>query len=396
LFEPHVLPGDEAILYVKTTGGMDQAAIFGLRFGGEEVGPIATQASQPQYAHGYLLYRLGDGTISALPFDSRNLKGIGKAIKMARIAGASAYDVAGDVLVYVTGEARLGSKQLISVDRSGASRSIGGLPSEFVTLSVSPNGRRIALAGVGSESDIWTYDTERAVSMRVTFEPDEDETPVWSPDGTRIAYAANRDGKRVIALRTADGSGSEQILCTTEGHSHTSSWSSDGKFIAFTVLKVAAAQDVYIVPASGGKAQPFISSPFSKVEAVFSPDGRWLAYTSNETGRWEVYVTAFPGPGGRLQISNMGGVHPVWAANGRELYYRDRNHIMSVSIQGGQELKAGAPRPMFDAPDYVAFGVTPEGRFIALPVEESKNPASLNVVLNWTADLKSREADEAK
>jgi hypothetical protein len=130
------------------------------------------------------------------------------------------------------------------------------------------------------------------------------------------------------------------------------------------------------------------------MEPGFSPEGKWLAYVER-TGRREVYVAASPS-GGKLQISNMGGVNPVWARNGRELYYRDRNHLMSVTIQAGAELKAGGPKPMFDAPDYVSFAAMPNGGFVALPVEVDKNPANLNLILNWQAELRPREPDTGK
>jgi Tol biopolymer transport system component len=227
------------------------------------------------------------------------------------------------------------------------------------------------------------------VVSRLTFEKEEEETPIWSPDGTRIAYAATRDRKRVIAVRSADGSGPEQIITETKAHSHLHSWSPDGKSIVFTMFGMTGQTDIWIAPADGsGAPRELIQSPFAKNDATFSPDGKWLAYTSNETGRREVYVTAYPGPGGKVQISNMGGQSAVWARNGRELYYRDRNHIMVVSLQSGPQIKVSVPRPLFDAPDYVGFAASPDGRFVALPIDRETNPANLHLVLNWTAALK--------
>jgi dipeptidyl aminopeptidase/acylaminoacyl peptidase len=392
LLHPFVLPGGNSILYAKVQ--RDAIHLFGRKIGGEERGPIVENASRPRYADGRLLFLTRDGAISGASFDTETLKISGKIMQIPRTGAdnnASAFDVVRNLLVYVTGETRLGSRQLISVDRSGASRPVATLPAEFVSLSISPNARRIALGGFGPEGDIWTYDLERGVASRLTFENEEDETPVWSPDGVTIAYSATRSRKRVVASRKSDGSGTEQVIWNAEAHTHLHSWSPDGKTIAATVAKSASMSDIWFVPAEGGgKAQPFIVNPFAKTEPSFSPDGKWLAYTSNETGRREVYVAAIP-TGGKLQISNMGGVHPVWSRSGRELYYRDRNHIMAVAVQGGAELNAGAPKPMFDAPDYVSFAAMPDGRFIALPVEQDKNPANLNVILNWQAELKSRE-----
>jgi eukaryotic-like serine/threonine-protein kinase len=397
LLHPYVLPGGEAILYTKVQ--RDALHLFGRTIGGDEIGPIVENASRPRYADGRLLFLTRDGAISGVPFSPRTLKISGTVMQIPGTGAennASGFDAVRNVLVYVTGETRLGSRQLIAVDRSGASRAIDMLPAEFVSLTISPNARRVALGGFGMDADIWTYDLERSVASRLTFESEEDETPVWSPDGTLIAYSANRNRKRVVAVRNADGSGAEKVIWATEGHTHLHSWSPDGKIIAGTVAKSASMSDIWFISATGdGKAEPFIVSPFAKMEPAFSPDGKWLAYTSNETGRREVYVAALPS-GAKLQISNMGGIHPVWARNGRELYYRDRNHIMAVSVQGGSELNAGAPKPMFDAPDYVSFAALPDGRFIALPVEQDKNPANLNVILNWQAELKLREEEGPK
>jgi Tol biopolymer transport system component len=316
----------------------------------------------------------------------------GKPVVLPRTGGeinVSAFDVAEDVLVYVTGEPRLGSRQLLSVDRNGSSRVLAKLPERFFTATVSPDGKRIALANGGNDSDVWTYDTERGVASRVTFDEGEDETPVWSPDGSRLAFAASRRGKRVVAVRSADGSGAEQVLWTSDLHSHVTSWSPDGRLIAVAAFKSGGQNDIWLVPADGsGKAVPFIVSPFAKFEAVFSPDGKFLAYTSNETGQREVYVVSYPGPGGKLQISNMGGRQPMWSRNGRELYYRERNHIMVVPVDTGATIRAGTPRPLFDAPEYLSYDVARDGRFIALSEESERAPTNLHVVLNWQAELK--------
>jgi eukaryotic-like serine/threonine-protein kinase len=387
MFSPEAVNG-RAILYTRGQRAAPPS-IYVRPLDGQESGPVVENAAVPRYAGGYLLYNRM-GTLGAIPFDAAKLKATGAPMRIsAGLENIAAYDAAAEVLAYVTGDARLGSRQLAVVERSGASREIVTLDGDFVHLALSPDGRHVALGSYGDEGDVWTYDLDRGVVSRLTFEKEEEETPIWSPDGRRIAYAANRNGKRVIAVRAADGSGAEQIIATLQAHAHLHSWSPDGKTILLSLMFYTGQNDVWIIPADGSAApREFLRSPFSKLDATFSPDGKWVSYTSNETGRREVYITAFPGAAGKLQISNMGGQSAVWSQDGRELYYRDRNHIMAVSLQAGPQMKAGPPRPIFDAPDYAAYAATPGGRFVALPIDVDKNPAELHVVLNWRRALK--------
>jgi serine/threonine-protein kinase len=394
VFSPEVVDNGKAILYSRFKPA-SPPSIYARRFDAEAEGdPIVENAGLPRYALGYLLYgRMG--SIGAVPFDPESLKSTGAPMRLSLAGSASTFDVAGDVLAYLTGEARLGSKQLTYVERSGSTRPIATLDGDFVHLALSPDGRRVALGSYGDEGDVWTYDLDRGVASRLTFEKEEEETPIWSPDGTRVAYSATRSGKRVVAIRSADGSGGEQIVATVPSHTHLHSWSSDGKTILLSMLFTAGQNDLWVMPADGSSPpQEFVRSPFFKLDATFSPDGKWVSYTSNETGRREIYIAAFQGPGGKLQISNMGGQNAVWSGDGRELYYRDRNHIMAVKFEPGPPMKVSAPRPIFDAPDYAAFTATPDGRFIALPIDHEKNPAELHVVLNWQRALKPAAPDE--
>ena len=392
MFSPDVVGDGKAIVYARFKPATPPA-IYAHRINGGDASLVIENANLPRYAAGYLLYERM-GSLGAVLFDSEKLKPNGTPMRLSILGGSmAAYDATEDVLVYVTGDSRLGSNQLTHVDRSGAMRPIATLEGDFVHLAISPDGKRVALGGYGDDGDIWTYDLDRGVASRLTFEKEEEETPIWSPDGMRIAYSASRGGKRVIAIRSADGSGPEQVIATLASHAHLHSWSPDGKTILLSVLLSAGQHDLWVTPADGSAPpREFISSPFAKLDAAFSPDGKWVSYTSNETGRREVYITAYPGPGGRLQISNMGGQGAVWSRNGRELYYRDRNHIMAVTLQPGPQMKVSVPRPIFDAPDYASFAPTPDGRFIALPIDFEKNPADLHVVLNWQSALKPAAA----
>jgi Tol biopolymer transport system component len=242
------------------------------------------------------------------------------------------------------------------------------------------------------------YEIPRGTLTRLTFD-EHSSAPIWSPDGKRIAFATTRPTGPAILVKPADGSGAEETLVAGESLILVpTSWSSDGKFLAYWAVGSATGRDIWIVPLTGErKPQPFLQTKFNEMQARFSPDSRWIAYQSEESGRYEVYVQPFPGPGGKWQISTNGGTTPVWAQNGRELFYMSSGNFMSVSVTAQPTFSASTPRIVADYPPFLmgrlsngVYDVSADGQqilFVRANVENGP-PDEVRVVLNWTEELK--------
>ena len=238
---------------------------------------------------------------------------------------------------------------------------------------------------------------------RLTFE--QGNLPRWLPDGKRGAFGSSRaGGAENLFWKPADGSGPVEQLTESELTQYPSSWSPDGQVLAFDELHSTTAMDIWVLPLQGErKPRPFLQTQFDEGAAVFSPDGHWLAYTSNESSRYEVYVRPFPGPGGKRQISTEGGNEPVWAKNGRELFYREGNKMMAVEITTQPTFRAGTPTLLFEGQYWhqegmlrADYDITSDGqRFLMVKEgEQEERPRQINVVLNWFEELKRRVPTE--
>ena len=229
-------------------------------------------------------------------------------------------------LVYVPKGAFRSESTLVWVDRQGAVEPLAAPPRPYDDPRLSPDGQRVAFETEVPTYDIWIYHIPRETLTRLTFEG-ANLDPLWTPDGKRVTFASPRAGGALnLFWKPADGSGPAEQLMESEHGQRPLSWSPDGQVLAFTELHPTTGMDIWVLPLHGERRpRPFLQTQFQESAAVFSPDGHWLAYTSNESGRWEVYVQAYPGPGGKWQISNEGGDAPVWAKNGRELFYREGN-----------------------------------------------------------------------
>jgi Tol biopolymer transport system component len=272
---------------------------------------------------------------------------------------------------------------------------------------LSPDGRGVAVGITEPDRQVWLYDLSRDTLTRFTFQGNSNLVPFWTPDGKRIAFTSNKEGARNIFWQLADGSGGLERLTTSKFLHVPGSWSPDGKLLAFSEVTDTTGYDIWVLhmgdPSAGSgqarKAEPFLQTPFNEGAPEFSPDGRWLAYASNESGRREIYVQPYPGPGGKWQISTEGGWEPLWNRNGREMFYRNGNKMMAVEIATKPSFTAGTPKVLFEGkyempnnstPDY---DVSPDGqRFLMLkPVEqEQAAPTQINVVLNWFEELKQK------
>jgi Tol biopolymer transport system component len=289
-------------------------------------------------------------------------------------------------------------RRLVWVDRQGRFEPLAAPPRNYLPPRISPDGRQLAVTIAEDSTDVWVYDMIRHTLTRLTFEG-INNLPLWTPDGKRVTFSSTRAGSTNLFWKPADGSGAAERLTTSEYTQIPQSWSPDGQVLGFHELHPITNWDIWVLPLEGErKPRPFLQTPFYESSPKFSPNGRWLAYSSNESGRFEVYVQAFPGPGGKWQISIEGGVEPVWARNGEELFYRNGDRMMAVDITADPTFSAGTPSLLFEGPYQLSGGtrpnydVTPDGQhFLMVNLSEQESPVTrLTVVLNWFEELKER------
>lgn len=411
---PEILPGGKHILFtIAPAGNFDEAhiAVQSLQTGVRQT--LVRGGSDAHYVPtGHLVY-MRAGSVMAVPFDLEQLKVTGtpvpviEGVMVDTWSGAGHFSFSGvGSLVYVMGAAEATGQSLLWVDRRAAARPLTDIQRQFHNPSLSPNRKRLAIMIYGFSQDIWVYEFARPTLTRLTFDGSEDWGPIWTPDGQRVTFTSTKPGgKPNLFWKLADGSGTEEQLTTSQAAQFTGSWSPDGKTLAFTQIgsgnDLSTGNDIWVLTLEGERQQtPFLRTKFNEYGPEFSPDGSWLAYVSNESGRNEVYVQPFPGPGAKRQISTEGGVSPVWAGNGRELFYRHDDKMMAVAISLRPEFTAGVPRLLFAGkyeetgrPDEPRnYDVTPDGqRFVMIKRSEQPSiPSRVFVALEWFDDLRRR------
>jgi Tol biopolymer transport system component len=284
-------------------------------------------------------------------------------------------------------------------DRSGKRLGVVGEAADFSYPALSPDDRKLAVGIRDPQTktlDIWIFDLLRGTKTRLTFDPSDDTNPFWSPDGTQIAFSSDRMGQRDIYRKLADGSGPEELLLGGKGGpKNVEDWSRDGKYLVYN-YQLPNKSHLYVLPLAGDrKPVPFLTPEFRIGESQFSPNGRWLAYLSTESGRAEVYVQGFAlnssQPRGKWQVSTAGGEFPRWRRDGKELYYHFGSTYFAVDVKtDGASFEAGIPKPLFDAATVSSplggsrFVVTRDGQrfLVEAQVEKSAN-APLEVLVNW-------------
>jgi Tol biopolymer transport system component/predicted Ser/Thr protein kinase len=399
---PQFLPGGKSVLFTAGSSSVDSQVAIQSIATGERRNLIS--GMQPSYASsGHLIYAQG-GTLMAASFDPRRMEikgtpvpvveGVAYAVSLA----SSQYSISDNgTLVYVSGGAQANQRRMMWVSRNGAEQPLPAPPQAYEIVRVSPDGRRVA---VELDEQFWLYDLTRDTLSRFTFEGSRNQNPVWTPDGKRIAFFSTKEGPENLFWQMADGSGGLERLNTSQSVQIPRSWSPDGQLLAFDEINPKTQYDIWVLRMSDRKAQPFLQTPFSEGGATFSPDGHWLAYVSNESGRPEVYVQPYPGPGGKWQISTESGTEPAWNRNGKELFYRTGNKLMAVDVATQPSFSAGKPHMLFEGQYFssdwplisTAYDVSADGqRFLMVKATEQASSATqINVVLNWFEELKQK------
>ena len=361
---PQVLPGGKAMIYTssRVAGAYNDATIVAQRLPGGAPTVVQRGGFHGRYlASGHLVY-VHDGTLFAAPFDLDRLEVTGppaRAIEGMRsnaITGGAQFTAASNgTLLYLQGPMTGAGTPLSWINRDGRPTPLRSTPANWLSLTFSPDGRRLATEIRNGSSDVWILDVERDMLTRLTTGPGGATSPLWSSDGRRVAFASGRADKATPNLywQRADSAGDAQRLTTSANAQRPASWHPRGKFLAFEEEVARGNTDVMILPIEGddasgwkpGTPTAFLNSASLETQPVFSPDGRWLAYASNESGTFEVYVRPFPGPGGKTQVSSGGGGLPVWSRVRPEIVYGIDGRIMVAPfVADGNTFRAGSHR----------------------------------------------------
>jgi eukaryotic-like serine/threonine-protein kinase len=321
-------------------------------------------------------------------------------------------------LVYVAASGGRQNGSIYWMDHEGKFTPLRETPGDYRNPAFSPDGKRLALEIFdGKRSDIWVYEWERDALTRLTFAGENNSYPTWTPDGQRIVYSSReKGGADNLWWIRADGAGDAQRITEGKNPQFQTSWRPDGKVLAFGQANPDTNLDIMTLPVEGdeksgwkpGEPKPFVNSAFSERDAAFSPNGRWLAYTSNESGTYEVYVRAFPGPGGKWQISTVGGYFPKWSRNSKELFYRtEDSKIMVVTYTvSGDSFRADKPQ-LWSPGQFTDRGIGvynfdlhPDGKRFAVlkaPVTEQDSAVNeVSFIFNFFDEVRRRTATQAK
>ncbi len=400
---PEILPdGDTVIATFWDSPNPDKYKIgaFSLRSGAARI--LIDGGMNPRYLPtGHLVYSRS-ATLIAAPFDARQGKITGPEATLVENVrseewGSVQYALANDgTLVYVSGgPAWIGGP--VWVDRDGTKTPLTAPPRSYKNLSLSPDGRRLAVEISEASQDIYIYEFERGVLTRFTNEGDNGY-PRWTPDGTAVTFSRYTASGIDIVSKSID-SGSEMVLFSGEV-GDMQSWSPDGNDLLFLQVSQETGLDLWS-KADSHPPSPWLVTPFREMEAEFSPDGRYVVYVSDESGQYEVYVRPASGQAGKWAVSTAGGEEPLWSKDGRELFYRDGQKWMAVEVSTIPQFKAGSPRMLFEGPYLnvrgVSYDVAADGRFLLLE-ENFKQPPTmqLNVVFNWSDEVKRRVVSGGK
>ncbi len=406
---PQILPGGKTLLFTVLSEGdaVNDGTLLGHNMASGERKVILAKGFDPHFFPPNHLLFVRAGTLMAVEFDPATLETNGSPAPVVQDvvthagSGSAQYDISRDgTLIYVNGGKQATENSVVLAEHDARPQPLALKSNIYESPRFSPDGKFLALTVRLPDPDIWIYDLERGALRRITFAPGVDELPVWSPDGKRIAYASN--GRQQAFVIPVDGSGQEEPLMKNQGHFHLQSWSPDGKLIAYERLGSSGQYEIWMLPMSGDKKPyAYLVSQFRLNQPAFSTDGNWLAYTSNESGRPEVYVQRFPGPGEKIQVSTDGGSNPEWSRDGKYLVYENSGTLWATEVMVSP-FRVGKSRVLYQGdiwndaagPNYT---LAPGGKRIVV-VERIKDPdgGNVKVVLNWNQELQSLAGSSGK
>jgi Tol biopolymer transport system component len=414
--DPQILPDGKSVLYSNVITPPEKIMLCVLKSGERrELFPGDTARYLPT---GHILYALGNNLL-AVPFDLKTLKVTGGSVPVVenvlRAGGAPQYGISDSgTLVYLPSMGELAKRTLLWVDRNGKEEPLAAPPDLYWSPRISPDGTQIAMGKwhEPGSMDVYIWNLARKTMTRLTFDPAEDDNPVWTRDGKRIVFETFRKENPGVCLKSADGTGTDELLRPTNQVSFPGDWSPDGKSLLIQEVSLPDLQRFYIGAVSmegDHKWKPLLQGKYRYDQPRISPDGRWLAYTSNESGQNEIYVRPYPDvDSGRWQISNNGGDSALWSPDGRELFYRNGEEVMAVPLTNKPAFSVESPKVLFQG-SYVPanhingslelgpWEISPDGkRFLMMKAAGadatagSKGPRKINIVVNWFEELKRR------
>ena len=400
---PYVLPDRKGLIFTVWRGSAEDTGIAALGPKTDEIKPLLDSALHAIYAPtGHLVYAKTDGSLLAVPFDPGNLEVTGRPTSLIEgvviepfMAEAEFTLSESGMLAYVSGVAA--KARLTLVDRQGVELQLTDYLDEPGSPRFSPDGSLVALEiERQGRRDIWIYDLEQGTSTRLTL-TGNNWYAEWSPDGTRVAFSSDRADaeNRDMFWKPVYRGGLAEPLLTGEHEQWEVSWPRDGRFMMYRQRHPDTGRDLWILPQEGDRTPlPYLRTPADERAPAVSPDGRWVAYTSNESGRDEVYVGALPAFSNRWLVSSGGGKEPRWAPNGRELIYRNGREFVSVAVTGLREFKLGRRTILFEgdydeSENHAGYDLHPDGdRFVVL--KRGEGDFQLIVVLNFFEELKEK------
>jgi Tol biopolymer transport system component len=405
---PCILPDGKHFLFTIASGRADASGIYIGSIDSKEKKRLLSDRSRAVYASNYILF-MREGNLMAQQFDAKRLELTGDVSVVAPnldfdpgLSASSFSGSANELLTYMN--AGDFTNELTWVDRSGKPLSkVTTQAAIYVNPTISPDGKKLAVGlpdSTGGLYDVWISELARGTFSRVTFDPATDWTSIWSPDGTKILFSSNRNGPFDIFQKSVGGTSNDEVLFHSETSKIPEDWSKDGRYVLYNEENVKTKFDIKVLPLFGDRRPIiYLQTEFNEAHAKFSPDGKWIAYVSDETGRPEVYVDRFPiSTGDRRQISTAGGDQPVWRADQKELFYiaGDRR-LTAVEIMMGKGLEIGASTPLFvvhftsnafPGGEAHQYDVTADGQRFVLANVNNQYASLINVVLNWTRLLK--------
>jgi serine/threonine-protein kinase len=400
---PEFLPGGQAALFTIWKGSFEdsQIALLMLQTGEHRV--LLTGGSHSRFLpNGHVVYVHG-GQLMAVDFDLERLELVGEPVPVLQdvmtrdLTGAGQFALSDSGSLAYIPQIDPPKRTLLWIDRTGSSRPLVETERGYASPRISPDGRRLALMILDDTAHIWIYDLERGSFTRLSSGT-RGNVPIWTPDGRMLTFQSGSS----IVWQAADGSGAPETLVAGTAGVIPTSWSPDGSVLVFTDYDSATQADLWLLSMEGErKPRAFLQTPAWERGGVFSPDGRSIAYESNESGRNEVYIRPFPGPGAKWLVSTEGGTNPVWARSGRELFYRNEGKMMTVGIETEEPLRLSKPKLLFEERllqqaegvfGVAQYDVAKDGeRFVMIRDDaEDRPPVRIHVVLNWAEELKQQ------
>ena len=401
---PYILPGGKVILFTSANTN-DDMRIMAYSPETKETTDLFGPGNRAKYIRtGHLVYAW-KGDLLAVPFNLKKMKAGQPVIILKESIMSNKFSISeSGSLVYVPGKVSEDKQRIVEVDPSGNSESLNFHLGYYISPRYSPDGKKILITDYKEKANIWIYSLERGTISRFSDKGSNAYWGIWTPDGKQIVFNSDLDGGAFTNLfrKKADGTGTVELLKTSNYHKLPKCWSADGRYLIYLEgPKPKTGLDIMLLPIDGDTTTiPFLNSAFNEYDPALSPDGKWLAYVSDESGRGEVMVCSFPEKKNITPISIAGGTQPAWAPDGKAIYYRNLsgNKLMVVSFIADPEPRVGKPVLQFkgEITNAGKFGrmydISPDGKHFLMIKSEEVNPASastqINVVLNWFEEIK--------